>query len=172
MISLYLPKDSANTIFDIDYNKLKGNKITTLIFDLDYTILPYKVSILDEKTKSFLLNLKNDFRVLILSNSPKKRLDKVFLNQGLEYYYRAYKPSVKKVEKKVNNIDYLNSCFIGDQLFTDIKFANKTKCYSILIKMDAKLHFSQKYLARPIDNIIKHFLKRKYKEEYVRIFNG
>jgi len=134
---MFKPTYIADSVKNIDYDKLKSMGIKTLFFDLDNTFtLPFNKTIQDGEIE--LVNkLKSEFNVYVVSNGKEKRV-KTYCNDidGLKYLYESGKPMVKKFKKfvKENNISVDNCIFVGDQLFTDIWFANRLNMKSILVK--------------------------------------
>jgi len=123
----FIPTIYSRTIFDIDYNKLKDEGITTLFFDLDNTIIPNDVILIDDKSLELLNKLKEDFKVLILSNNREERVKNAVFD--LDYIYLAEKPLLRWVKKalKRTNSKASTTALIGDQLFTDILAAHRAK---------------------------------------------
>jgi len=134
---MFKPTWIADSAKCIDYNKLKQMGVKTLFFDLDNTFTePFNKRIQEDEIK--LVNkLKREFDIYVVSNNKEERV-KIYCNdiEGLKYLYKTDKPATSKFKKfiKENNISTENSVFIGDQLFTDIWFANKLKMKSILVK--------------------------------------
>ena len=95
----YLPDIYKRNIFDINYKKLKDEGIKCLIFDLDNTLAKIDSADIDNKTKELIERLKKEFIILIVSNSPKKRV-KVFLDiLDIDGYYFALKPSIMSLKR-------------------------------------------------------------------------
>ena len=69
-----IPKLYEESIEKIDYIMLKKQGITTLLFDLDNTIIDYHQTKLTSDSVAFLSNLEKDFKILIISNSFNKRV--------------------------------------------------------------------------------------------------
>ncbi|MDR2828706.1 MAG: hypothetical protein LBV51_04730 [Acholeplasmatales bacterium] len=130
----FIPSFYKKTIFDIDYDFLKKQGITTLFFDLDNTIIPNNIPYIDEKSYLFLKSLLSDFKILILSNNSDERVKKAskdFLFESL-----CHKPLIKKTKKALKRVNSTPSCTasIGDQLFTDIFGGCRAKLkYRILV---------------------------------------
>ena len=70
----YIPDIYQKSIYTIDYRKLKENGIRLLLFDLDNTLSPVGEDEPTDKLKKFMTELKEEFEVLIFSNSPRKRV--------------------------------------------------------------------------------------------------
>ena len=100
----YIPSYHYKTIYDIDYNRLKEMNKSVVLFDLDNTILPYHLNVIDDKIRLFLDELEKEFLVIIISNSTKKRV-KFALNDNYKYIAFSIKPlkkGFKKAMKKYN----------------------------------------------------------------------
>ncbi len=132
----YIPSMYKKSIFDINYNILKNKGITSLIFDLDNTLLEKKKNVLNDETINLLNRLKNDFKIFIMSNNiNKKRVSKASVNTSIPFLYFSLKPlslGFKRIKRKYG-ISYSEMCIIGDQLLTDIYGGNKLKIYTVLV---------------------------------------
>ena len=51
MLDLFIPDVYQQSIYTINYKKLKKNGIKCLLFDLDNTIAPYKINEPDQNVK-------------------------------------------------------------------------------------------------------------------------
>ena len=137
-MALYLkciPSLYAKTIFDIDYEDLLKQGIKALFFDLDNTIIGYDVSQIDSKSLELLTELNKQFKVLIISNSNKKRVAKATKNVPFPVIWRGVKPlkfGFKKALKTVK-VDAKNACVIGDQMMTDILGGNRLGLKTLLV---------------------------------------
>ena len=136
-----LPDFSYRSFFEIPFQGLINRGIKCLFIDLDNTILAYEKTELSPRIKEFLVELKNYFQIVIISNSKKKRVKKA-VGQDFLYVYNAKKPLMfgyKKALKMVDFPSYHIAC-IGDQLLTDIHGAFRLKAgRKILIKPINKL---------------------------------
>lgn len=92
MLDLFIPDIYAQSIYTINYKKLKKNGIKCLLFDLDNTIATYKVSEPDQKTKELMARLETDFKVIIISNNNKKRLRPFKEKLNVDVAFSAKKP--------------------------------------------------------------------------------
>mgnify|MGYP002583285366 CR=1 FL=1 len=71
--------------------------IDTILFDLDNTITPVKMKTPSKKTKKFFSDLKEKgFKVIIFSNSPKKRVKPFKDALDVDCAASAHKPHPKK----------------------------------------------------------------------------
>ena len=138
MIKKYIPFDCYKTVFDINYKELYEDGIRYLLFDIDNTLLTYDE--LDPKKEHYELfrELKLiGFKVCLISNNHKDRVERV--SKPLDVYgvWDAYKPTkigFKKALKLMGVTNRKEVVAVGDQIVTDVSGANKTKIKSILVK--------------------------------------
>lgn len=134
-MDLFIPDIYAKSIYAIDYKKLKQRGIKCLLFDLDNTLVPYNKSLPSKEVKDLFLRLEEDFKVIIMSNSNKKRLTPFKEGLNVDTAYSSMKPLKKKYKKIMTLYEFKDSeiAAIGDQLLTDIFGANRNNITSILI---------------------------------------
>ncbi len=140
MLDLFIPDVYQQSIYTINYKKLKKNGIKCLLFDLDNTIAPYKINEPDQNVKELFNRLEQDFKVIIISNSGKNRLRPFKEILNVDVAFSSKKPLKGKYKKILElyhfKIDEV-AC-IGDQLLTDILGANRMGLTSILVNRVAK----------------------------------
>lgn len=140
----YVPDMYKKSIYAIDYNKLKNNGIKCLLFDLDNTIVPYNEKEPPKKTIELFKKIKDlGLKIIIFSNSGKRRLKKFKEVLEVDCCPRAFKPSTKKYIKVMNELSYNESevAIIGDQIMTDILGGNLTGITTILTNPISKKDF-------------------------------
>ena len=76
MLKRFIPDMYQESIFTINYKKLKKQGIKCILVDLDNTISPAKEVIFCEKTKKLFDKLKKDFKIVLFSNNFPKRISK------------------------------------------------------------------------------------------------
>src|SRR5574344_1464402 len=75
VLNNFVPDIYQKSIYNINYKKLKQNGIRCLIFDLDNTMVPVTIKSPTKKLKDLIEDLKElKFKIIIVSNSPKKRV--------------------------------------------------------------------------------------------------
>ncbi len=155
---LLKPSIYQKDIYNINYNKLKQNNIKNLIFDIDNTIASNKEKTPNNKVIELFNKLKNEgFNIYIISNALKKRALAFGNILNVKTYYLSAKPSKRSYLKllKENNINITETAAIGDQLYTDIKGANKLGIKSILVdKIDNKEFITAKINRIKENNLI------------------
>lgn len=130
-----VPNMYQKSIYTINYDKLKKNKIKCLLFDLDNTCAGYRDKGPSKELKELFTTLtKMGFKVIIFSNSKAKKLAPYsILNVVL--HPSSKKPFKKNFQKLLNKYHYQKKdvCIIGDQLFTDILGGNSVGIKTCLV---------------------------------------
>ena len=139
-MDIFIQDVYQKSIYTINYKKLKKNGIKCLLFDLDNTIAPYKVNEPDVKVKELFARLEEDFKVIIISNSPKNRIRPFKEKLNVDCAYSSRKPFKTKYKKilEIYNFEIDEVACIGDQILTDIFGANRMGFTSILVNRVAK----------------------------------
>lgn len=136
MIELYKPDMYKKDIYSIDYKKLKSFGIKCILFDLDNTLVPYYRVRPMRKTKDFIENLKElGFKIILFSNSTKKRLIPFKDILELDCSASSHKPFSKKFKKVLKEYKYSESevAMIGDQIPMDIYGGNRVGIFTVLV---------------------------------------
>lgn len=160
MLKRFIPDIYQESIFTINYKKLKKNGIKCLLFDLDNTISPAKEVVFCKKTKKLFDELKKDFKIILFSNNFPKRVSK-FGNYydvdvacvSLKPFSCKYRSILKKYHLKRSEV-----ASIGDQLLTDIQGGNKMNITTILVNPMTDVDETETWLNRQIEKkIFKEF---------------
>jgi len=163
MLSILVPDIYQKSIYDIDYAKLKRNGIKCLIFDLDNTLAAINIKSPNKKLKDLIEDLKAmDFKILIVSNAPKKRVEPFKEILCLDSSYLSMKPMKRKFQKVIKTYKFKPSqiVVIGDQLLTDVWGANRMGFTSILVNPIGTLDFAATKLNRFLEGIIYRRLEK------------
>ena len=164
MIEIFRPDIYSKSIFDINYKKLKEKGIKCILLDLDNTIAPVNIERPDNKTKKFLYELREKgFRLIIMSNSPKKRVEPFKNELELDSAAFSMKPRKAKYMKILKTFGYKPEevAAIGDQLLTDVLGANRMQITSILVNPMSKKDGISTNLNRIIERMIIKRLEKK-----------
>ena len=152
----YLPDIYKKNIFAINYDKLKKKGIKCLIFDLDNTLALIDSVKVESNVKELITNLKKSFLVIIVSNSPKRRVSKFSEDLDVDSYPFALKPTIrtlKKIKSKYN-LESKNIAIIGDQFITDMGYGYKGNITKIFVDplavKDLKITNINRYLEEKI----------------------
>lgn len=164
MIKRFLPDIYSESIFTIDYKKLKENNIKCLLFDVDNTITPAKEEKMCKETKKLFDKLKKDFKVILFSNNFPKRIQKFGDFYDVDIECLCVKPFSYKYKKILRKYKYNKNeiAAIGDQLLTDIQGGNKVGITTILIEPVSHIDETETWLNRRIETVIfKKFENKK-----------
>lgn len=132
----YIPDIYQKSIYTVDYSKLLSRGIKCLLFDLDNTLMPHKSSEEPKKAKELLVSLKQKgFKIIIVSNSPKKHVSKYKKYFEVDSLHSAMKPFQGKLLKLFTDYNFAVNevAIIGDQILTDIVGGNKAGITTILV---------------------------------------
>lgn len=160
----FYPNMYQKNIQDINYKKLKKLGIKCLIFDLDNTIALIDQHVITDDTKRLLMELKNDFQIIIISNNITKRVKSYADYLECDFVANAAKPLSKgyqKIKKKYG-LKKEEMCMIGDQIVTDIYGGNHYGMFTILVdplgKKDLKITSLNRFIEK---KILKHYEKKQ-----------
>ena len=132
----YIPDMYQKSIYTVDYQKLIDNGVKCILFDLDNTLVPFHIKHANEEIKKLFNSLREmGLKVIIFSNSPKKRVH-IFRDElAVDCLANAGKPSKKSFEEIMNRYKYniTEIAIIGDQMVTDIVGGNNVGITTILV---------------------------------------
>ncbi len=133
---LVKPDYNVQRLEDIDFEVLKAEGKSVLMFDLDSTLMPSKSGKYLPKTKELLAKLQQDFTVVILSNNTNQEyIDKVRSVTDFEVISHAHKPDTKVMLEYLKKIgkNVEDAVMIGDRPLTDILCGQKANVTTILV---------------------------------------
>ncbi len=162
-----IPDQYYSSIYAIDYQKLKEQGINTLFFDLDNTLIAYDEEELSARALDFINALKEDFQIVIISNSGYHRVCKAA--KKYPFVWHAAKPltwGLKRAFAKVDTtIDKI--VLIGDQLLTDIYGGHRFGCLTILVTPVKRT--SDRWMTK-MNRILERRVLRKIKKKYASLY--
>ncbi len=130
-----IPNRYYKDIYSINYELLKKEKIKFLLFDLDNTIGDNREKNPSTNAIKLFEKIKKSFVPIIITNALPRRAKRYASILGIDAYYLSSKPNKRnylKIMKKYN-IKSDEIAGIGDQIYTDIKGANRLNIKSILL---------------------------------------
>lgn len=162
-LEMFYPDEIKNSAYEIDYEDLYKKGFRGLIYDIDNTLVPHGFPA-DERAISLFSRLKEiGYSIVLLSNNKEGRVKMFNDSVDVLYIYKANKPSksgyLKACEMMGTGID--TTIFIGDQLFTDIWGAKRSKIKNILVKPIDKHEEIQIVLKRYLEAVVLHFYMKK-----------
>ncbi len=162
-MDLFYPDIYAQSIYKINYKKLKKRGIKCLLFDLNNTLVSYDVDYPNDKLRELIFELEKTFKVIIVSNSGKDRIRPFKEKLNIDASYNSKKPFKKKFKKIMNLYNYQDTeiAMIGDTLITDIWGGNRMGFTTILVNSISEDEPFYMHFIKKIDQyIIKKFNKK------------
>lgn len=166
MLEKYYPYEYAQSVFQIDYQKLYDRGFRGIIFDIDNTLVHHGDSSTLEIGDLFRRIQGIGLKTILLSNNDRERTERFIKNIDTPYICDADKPEPGNYLKAVKllGIKKEEAVVVGDQIFTDILGANRSKLASILVRFirldNEKSIGKRRYLEYAILECWKH--NRKY----------
>jgi len=167
MLEFLYPKIYVKNLEAVPYEKLKKKGITALIFDIDNTLVPFDIPEATREIIDYLDNLqKMGFKICLLSNNKKERVDEFNRILGLSAVHKAKKPRKKGIEQALKLLDAkeTETAIIGDQIFTDVWGGNRKGLVTILVKPVSTRDEFTVVLKRGVERlVIKSFVRHAKK---------
>jgi len=136
--ALLFPTQVSESVLDINVAQLQQEGITTLICDLDNTLVADNQRHMPVQYVNWLQTCQEwGLRVFILSNNRSKKRVQVALKQSqCTAIYLALKPLTGGMEQLIacHQIDLAKCVMIGDQVFKDVVMANWLRMRVILVE--------------------------------------
>lgn len=130
------PDYNLERIYDIDFEELKSHGIKAMLFDLDSTIMASKSGIYSDEMKNWLLQVKSNFFMAVVSNNKNSEyIEKVKKISDFPLLFNARKPRVGEVKKflATHNLVVKDCVLVGDRPLTDILCGKLLGCKTILV---------------------------------------
>ena len=156
MFKAIYPDEYLDSTYEIDFEQLYEDGYRGIIFDIDNTLVPHNAPA-DERSKKLLNYLRDrGFKIVLLSNNSKARVDMFNKDLHLDCIPKGAKPFLKNYKKamEIMGTEKDNTFFVGDQLFTDVWGAKRLGIRSILVKPINAREEIQIVLKRKLENIV------------------
>ena len=163
MAKILHPNAYFKKVEDISYEYLIENGITSVVLDVDNTLIDYDVNITDDVIKWVKYLKEKGLALYILSNSGKKsKIDKIAGILEIPYIYFAKKPLRSGFLKVIRILDEKPEkiAMVGDQIFTDVLGGNICKMFTILVDQIDEKDFWYTAWKRPIEDNLKKKLEK------------
>ncbi len=148
------PSALAPTIYDVNYELMRGNGIRGLIFDLDNTVVPWRSEEPDQRLIDFFGELmRRGFRICIVSNALPARCARFTRILGVPALPDCGKPRRGGFRKalQIMGTDPSETAVIGDQVFTDVFGGNRVGLYTVLVSPLSRKEFLWTRFVRMIE---------------------
>jgi uncharacterized protein len=166
----FIPDHYVSSIYEISYDALQEQGITTLFFDLDNTLIAYDEHALSQREIAFITRIKKRFKVVIVSNSSRERVTSALKDVDVHCVWRAKKPLKYGLKKalRMTSSQTQETALIGDQLMTDVFVSHRLGLKSVLVK--AVKRSSDKWVTRinrQLEKMILHRMRKRAPKLYL-----
>ena len=165
-----LPDIIVDSVYDIDFIKLKNLGFTNIIFDIDNTLVPHGAKANQKAIDLFDFLKSNNINTCLISNNTKERVEIFNKDVHSNFIFLANKPSSKGFYKalKIMNANKENTIFIGDQIFTDVLGANLAGLHSIMTRPIEKDFEKLIIMKRWLERVVLLFYRDKDKFDILK----
>ena len=136
-MSLFSATIVLKRITEITPQMLKEQGIEYLLLDVDNTLSTHHGTILIDGLKDWIeATLNSGIKLMVVSNSKRKRIEPFAAKIGLPFVSLALKPLPFGYNKAVKalNANKKNSAIVGDQIFTDVLGGNLSGVQTVLVE--------------------------------------
>jgi HAD superfamily phosphatase (TIGR01668 family) len=162
LFSKFYPKRTADTAYDIDYERLYREGYRGILFDIDNTLVEHGADANQKAVELFERLKKIGFKTCLISNNSDERVSRFNSKIKTNYIFKANKPLTKSYYKATvimgTKVD--NTVFVGDQLFTDVYGANNIGMLTYLVKPIGPKEEIQIVLKRKLERIVLYYYRK------------
>ena len=165
---IWYPKIYLKNVVELSDKIIEKNHIKAIILDVDNTLIDYEQNMLEGVEAWCKKQKQNGIKFCILSNSNKKeKVKKVAQILDVPYIYFAKKPLKFGFKKAIKMLGVKKEqiAVVGDQIFTDVIGANRSKMISVLVEPIKEKDIWITVLKRPLEQRIIHRYLKKIREE-------
>jgi len=155
---LLVPSLHIRTIYELPFSRLKGSGITSIITDLDNTLVPWRdYRVAKELSDWFDALHREGFKTLILTNArPSPTIGEMSSILKTDVVVGARKPLARFFRKALEILSSSpeETCVIGDQVFTDVLGGNLAGCYTVLVDRIGEKEFLGTRMMRLLERVV------------------
>ena len=163
LLKRFYPDREASDTYHIDFEALYREGYRGLIFDIDNTLVPHGAPA-DDRALALFRRLRDiGFRVCLLSNNDRARVEMFNRDIGASSIEKAGKPSRRGYDRALDlmGTSVGETCAVGDQIFTDIWGAHRAGITAILVgRLDPREEI-QIVLKRYLEKIVLYCYHRR-----------
>lgn len=156
MLSKLCPNLYVETLPHIDLSRLKDIGIKGIIFDIDNTVTMWGSKDIPSTTRKWLEEVKaHDFRVCLLSNNRRTRIDDIshMLDIPSARGFKPFGPAFRSALDLLGTSPQ-ETAIVGDQVFTDILGGNRAGLYTVLVQPMSTTEFFTTRFLRKLERIV------------------
>ncbi|MDF7637685.1 YqeG family HAD IIIA-type phosphatase [Leuconostocaceae bacterium ESL0958] len=161
MLNFLKPTYLVESIYDLSASELQDHGITTVLTDLDNTLLAWHNPDGTPELHEWLKQLHAaKIEVVVVSNNTWKRVGQAVAGLPVDYVAWSLKPLPRGIhqvlrKQKLNPAEVI---MVGDQMLTDVWAAHSAGVRSVLVKPLVESDLWQTWLNRAIEKQVKkHF---------------
>lgn len=159
-----VPDQYLPSIYAIDFRELRQRGITSLIVDLDNTLVEATRADATPRLMEWLDSVKQEgFRVMIVSNNNRTRVSKFALPLQIPFIHAARKPLNQAFKRALKELGSQKeeTVVVGDQLLTDVFGGNRMGFHTILVVPVSKMEGFFTKINRRLERAIFHWMKKR-----------
>lgn len=164
MLKKLIPSLYVQSIYHIDLDAMKAQGIKGIITDLDNTLVAWDSPYATPKLVAWLNDVKErGFRVCIVSNNNKTRVEEFARPLNVPAIYRARKPIGRAFCRAmaIMGTKPQETAVVGDQIFTDVLGGNRMGLYSILVLPIATKEWAGTKILRAMERLVLRGLRKR-----------
>ncbi|WP_028309449.1 YqeG family HAD IIIA-type phosphatase [Desulfitibacter alkalitolerans] len=165
MLNKLKPKLYVDSIYHINFEKLKQKGISGIIIDLDNTITEWDNPRLPDTAFDWFTKMQHaGLKACIASNNSQDRVVKAVEKLGIPYVAKANKPRRGAFRKAMEMMKTKpeQTAVVGDQIFTDILGGNRLNLFTILVVPINTKEFIGTKLVRIVERrVLKSLITKK-----------
>ena len=136
LLERFFPDIYVKSVFELPLEDLKKLGIRGLVFDIDNTVAPFDVAEPDEEiVELFAFLRKEGFKLCILSNNTKERVQLFNRRLGALAIHKGGKPGIKKLNRAMEMTAPICN---RDQLITKVKRGAERQVMKVYFKKYGK----------------------------------
>lgn len=163
----WTPHLCLQSIYELPFSEFWEKGYRTLFCDLDNTVSAFDKPLPEVEFINWVETRKKEgWKVYILSNNGKERVEKFCTAVNLVGFSNLYKPLPFRTDRIIKELGLSPSqiVFVGDQVFTDVWLANQLGFLSVLVDPVAKGDLLKTKINRKLEGLLrKRFIYGKNK---------
>lgn len=156
-MTLLVPDQMVQSIYDISLQQLKDAGIKAIITDLDNTIVPCHSSEIAQTLLCWVDEVRGmGINMAIVSNNTFTRVQRLSDQLGVIFVSKALKPKRGAFRHIASHfqVSPAEVAVVGDQLLTDVLGGNRMGMYTILVTPISKKEFVGTKIIRLLEKFI------------------
>lgn len=157
-LEYFTPTFMVERIYDLTVDDLKKRGITTVLADLDNTLLAWNNPEGTPELREWLKSLRDEgIELIVISNNTTKRVAKAVAPLNVKFVSWSLKPLPRGILHvlKTHDLTKEEVIMVGDQMLTDVWAAHSAGIRSVLVKRLVESDMWQTWINRAIEKQVK-----------------